>query len=76
MGFQVSGVRKALAAVWRICEKGNLIQIGPDPDDNYMRNKVSGEKVMMEKKGGAYVLGVELMGRKSDLVFRGRESRG
>ena len=26
MGFEVCDVKKALAAVWKICEKGNLVQ--------------------------------------------------
>ena len=29
LGFQVSDVQKPLAAVWRIAEKGNLVQFGP-----------------------------------------------
>ena len=29
MTFQVTGVKRALAAAWRVAEKGNIIQMGP-----------------------------------------------
>ena len=42
MGFQVAGVTKALAAVWRICDKGNIVQFGPEEEDNFILNKGTG----------------------------------
>jgi hypothetical protein len=33
LGFQVSDVQKPLAAVWRIAEKGNVVQFGPKDEE-------------------------------------------
>ena len=35
LGFQISDVQKPLAAVWRIAEKGNLVQFGPKAEFHY-----------------------------------------
>jgi hypothetical protein len=59
--FQVSDVKKPLAAVRRIAEKGNKVQFGPMPEDNYIMNVNTGKKVMMIKKGGSYVVPAELI---------------
>ena len=61
MEFQVSDVKKPLAAVWRIAEKGNLVQFGPSDEDCFIQNIQSGEKVGLKRKGGSYVLGVEFL---------------
>ena len=58
MEFQVSDVRKPLAAVWRIAEKGNVVQFGPRDGDNYIQNINSGEKIWLKRKGGSYVMEV------------------
>jgi hypothetical protein len=60
MGFEVCDVKKALAAVWKICEKGNLGQFGFLEGESFITNKKSGEKVFVKRKGGSYVLDVEL----------------
>ena len=67
MIFQVSDVRKPLAAVWRICQKGNRVCFGPDSGDNYIQHKATGKKVMLKKKGGSYVMGVTVVRRRKDL---------
>ena len=59
MGFEVCDVKKALAAVWKSCEKGNLVQFGFLEGESFITNKKSGEKVFMKRKGGSYVLDVE-----------------
>ena len=66
--FQASGVKKPLAAVWRIAEKGNIVQFGPRPDDNFIQNIETEEKIMMKKRGGSYVMEVEFM--KKDETFQ------
>jgi len=66
MGFEVSEVQKPLAAVWRIAEKGNLVQFGPGKDDNFIKNAVTGEKIMMKRKGKSYVLDVEFVVDKEE----------
>ena len=51
MGFQVSDVQKPLAAVWRIADKGNLVQFGPNPEDNFIQNVITKRKIPMIKNG-------------------------
>ena len=56
LGFQVSDVQKPLAAVWRIAEKGNVVQFGPRDEDNFIRNVESGRKINMVRKAGSYAI--------------------
>ena len=39
LNFQMSDVQKSLAAVWRIAEKGNIVQFGPRPEDIISRTR-------------------------------------
>ncbi len=59
LGFQVSDVQKPLAAVWRIAERGNLIQFGPRAEDNFIVNRETQKKVMMVRRNGMYVIEAE-----------------
>ena len=52
LNFQVTDVRKPLLAVTRITEKGNVVQFGPAESDNYIKNQLSGNKILLRKKGG------------------------
>ena len=52
LSFQVADVRKPLLAVTRIAEKGNVVQFGPSEGDNFIRNKLSGNKILLRKKEG------------------------
>jgi copper chaperone CopZ len=61
LGFQVSDVQKPLAAVWRIAEKGNIVQFGPRSEDNFIRNVKTDKKVKMVRKGGSYVIEAEFV---------------
>ena len=61
MGFEVSDVKKPLAAVHRIAERGNIVQFGPRAKDNYIMNIATGEKIAMKKKGRSYVLEVDFV---------------
>jgi hypothetical protein len=65
LGFQVSDVSKPLLAVWRIAEKGNKIQFGPEEQDNFIENVKTGKRVMMKRKGGSYVIPAELVVEES-----------
>ena len=58
-------VKKALAAVWRICDKGNIVQFGPEEADCFILNKETKQKVQMKKKKGSYVIEVEFVLKKS-----------
>ena len=66
--FQVSEVKKPLVAVWRIVEKGNRVQFGPEAEDNFVENIGSGEKIWMRKVGGSYVMDVDFV----ESGFRGQ----
>ena len=61
MGFQVSDVQKPLAAVWRIAERGNLIQFGPQDEDNFIANKETRKKIMMVRRNGSYIIEAEFV---------------
>ena len=53
--FQVADVKKPLISVKRIVEKGNFVSFGPNPEDNFIENRNSGDKVALKPNGkGSY----------------------
>ena len=76
MNFQVTEVRKPLAAVWRLTEKGNVGQFGPQEHENFVLNLRAQKKIQLHRRGGSYVLKVEYVkwipNPESGLVFRGQ----
>ena len=64
LGFQVSDVQKPLAAVWRIAEKGNVVQFGPRDEENFIRNVESGKVINMVRKAGSYVIEVDYVAQE------------
>ena len=72
MDFQVCEVKKALAAGHKICRAGNVVQFGEKDEECFIRNKTTGKKVMMRKKGGSYVMDVGFV----EKVAGGWVSRG
>ena len=56
MKFQVTDVKKPLLACRRLVEIGNVVQLGPEPWQNYIMNVETGKKFMMEKRGGSFVI--------------------
>ena len=59
--FQVTDVKKPLLAVRRLVEKGDIVSFGAEPNQNYILNVETGRKIMMEKKGGAFVIKAHFM---------------
>ena len=59
MTFQVTEVRKPVAAVWRLVEKGNLVQVGPSDAQCFTQNIQSGRRIQLHRRGGSYILRVE-----------------
>ena len=59
--FQVTDVRKPLLAVRRLVEKGNVVQFGPEPKQNYIMNVQTGKRIEMERKGGSFVIGANFV---------------
>ena len=70
LSFQVADVKKPLVAVKRITEKGNHVSFGPDPGDNFIHNKKSGDKMMLKSNGkGSYLMEVCFVRKpKSQLI--------
>ena len=65
MLFQVCDARNALASVARITEKGSMVQFGPRPEDNFILNPATGDKVMMRRQGRKFILDVDFVPRSS-----------
>jgi hypothetical protein len=73
MTFQATDVKKALAAVWRVCAKGNIVQFGDDAAECFIKNKASNKKIPLRKKKGSYVMDVEFVIRTNgELVSLGK----
>jgi hypothetical protein len=66
MVFQATDVRKPLAAVSRIVEKGNTVIF--DADCSYILHKASGTKTPISLENGAYVINVEYLIPSSSAV--------
>ena len=63
LGFQVTDVKKPLISVRRIAERGNHINFGLGPDDNYIQNRKSGFKIPLRRtEKGSYILDVKFVG--------------
>ena len=71
MGFHVTDVRKPLAAVSRIVDKGNRVVFGPKPEDNYIMNIKTGRKMYMKRERGVFVLDVGFLLPKDEEVPAG-----
>jgi len=57
--FQVAQVRKPLASVARIVDKGNVVVFGPK--ESYIQNIKTQEKVPVERRNGTYHIDVEYL---------------
>ena len=56
--FQVTDVKKPLLSVRRINEGGNVVQFGPEDQDNFIFSKQTRDKVPLRKHNGVYLLDV------------------
>ena len=59
MRFNVARVQKPLASAAKVVEAGNKISMGPNPDDNYIMNDTTGEKIALRIDRGTFVFVVE-----------------
>ena len=57
MNFSVTDCKKPLAAVSKIVDKGNRVVF--DGEGSYIENKATGEKIVLERERGTYVMVVE-----------------
>jgi hypothetical protein len=69
MNFHVTDVQKPLGAVCRIADKGNFVCFGPNPNDNFIMNIESGEKMWMKRERGTYVIEVDYDEDDANSVF-------
>ena len=60
MNFIVTEVKKPLAAVSAIVDEGNIVVFGPGPHGSFIQNCMTGEKIMMQRKKGTYVIKVDI----------------
>ena len=61
MPFQACDVKRPLASVKKICEKGNLVQFGPTTKDNFIMSITTGEKIWLSMEKGQYVMEASLV---------------
>ena len=73
--FQVTDVRKPLLAVRRLVEKGNVVQFGPEPEHNYIMNVETGKRIMMERKGGSFVIAANFVTKLGASAGFARQAR-
>ena len=73
--FQVTDVRKPLLAVRRLVERGNVVQFGPKPENNFIENVDTGKKIMMEKRGGSFVIAANFVAKLGNLEGFARQAR-
>ena len=59
MRFNVARVQKLLASAAEVVEAGNKISMGPIPDDNYIMNDKTEEKIAFRIDRGTFVFDVE-----------------
>jgi hypothetical protein len=60
MVFQACDVKRPLAAVNKICAKGNIVQFGPGVNDNFIQNISTKEKIWLTQERGQYVMEASL----------------
>ena len=58
---QACDVKHPLAAVRRICEKGNIVQLGSEVKDNFIQNVISKEKIWLKQERGQYIMEASLV---------------
>ena len=57
MNFSVTDCKKPLAAVSKIVDKGNRVVF--DKDESFIENKTTGERIILERERGTYVMVIE-----------------
>ena len=56
MGFQVTDVKKPLLSVSCLCEKGHVVQFGPDAQSSFVMNVATGERLCLQRRGNSWVI--------------------
>ena len=59
MRFNVAKVQKPLASAANVVEAGNKISMGTNPEDNFIENSTTGERIGLRVEKGTFVFDVE-----------------
>ena len=59
MRFNVAKVQKPLTSAVRVVEAGNKFSTGPNPEDNFIENSTTGERIGLRVEKGTFVFDVE-----------------
>ena len=59
MTFNMAGVTKPLASAAQVVASGNRIVLDPNPDESYVQNIRTGEKMALREQKGVYVFDVQ-----------------
>ena len=54
--FEVTNIRKSPMVVARVVDAGNVVHFGARPEDNFIMNGGSNDKVYLRRKGISFVL--------------------
>ena len=57
--LNVAKVQKPLASAAKVVEAGNKISMGPNPEDNFIENSTTGERIGLRVEKGTFVFDVE-----------------
>ena len=68
MNFDVTDCKKPLASVAKIVDKGNKVVF--DEEESYILNKKTGEKIILERERGTFVMVVEFEVEDENTCFR------
>ena len=59
MKCNVARAQRPLASAAKVVEAGNRISVGPKPEDNYIENATTGERIRLRVERGTYVFDME-----------------
>ena len=59
MRFNVAKVQEPLASAAKVVEAGNEISMEPNPEDNFIENSTTGERIGLRVEKGTFVFDVE-----------------
>ena len=68
MRFNLAKVQKPLASTAQVVEAGNKISTGPNPEDNFIENSTTGERIGLRVEKGTFVFDVEFKDREAGTI--------
>ena len=68
MTFNVASVTKPLASAAQVVASGNRIVLDPRPDESYVENVKTGERMRLREQKGVYVFDVQYRGGEEGTI--------